>query len=96
MCRKVKLIKGLIADILTVSRARLDLFMGRSLPPLFETNFFPACGGYLRYFYGVWPMFCGRTFWGVGLNRSNTEIVGLNPTQGADVFPLLSVLCCPV
>jgi hypothetical protein len=28
--------------------------------------------------------------------RSNTGIVGLNPTRGMDVCPRFSVLCCPV
>jgi hypothetical protein len=27
--------------------------------------------------------------------RSNTGIVGSNPTQGMDVCPRFSVLCCP-
>jgi hypothetical protein len=34
------------------------------------------------------------TVWGVGLDRSDTGIVGSNPTQGTDdVYPRLSVLC---
>jgi hypothetical protein len=28
--------------------------------------------------------------------RSNTGIVGSNPTRGMDVCPRFSVLCCPV
>jgi hypothetical protein len=28
--------------------------------------------------------------------RSNTEIMGSNPTRGMDVCPHFSVLCCPV
>jgi hypothetical protein len=38
----------------------------------------------------------GRAVWGVGLGRLVAEIVGSNPTQGMDVCPRLSVLCCPV
>jgi len=29
-------------------------------------------------------------------DRSNAEIVGLNPARGLDVCPRFSVLCCPV
>jgi hypothetical protein len=37
-----------------------------------------------------------RMVWGVGLDRSDTEVVGSNLVQGKDVCSLLSVLCCPV
>jgi hypothetical protein len=30
------------------------------------------------------------------LGRSNTGIAGSNPARGMDVYPLLSVFCCPV
>jgi hypothetical protein len=38
----------------------------------------------------------GRAVWDVGLGRLVAGIVGSNPTQGTDVCPRLSVLCCPV
>jgi hypothetical protein len=38
----------------------------------------------------------GHAVWGVGLGRLVAGIVGSNPTQGMDVCPRLSVLCCPV
>jgi hypothetical protein len=38
----------------------------------------------------------GRAVWGVGLGQLVAGIVGLNPAQGMDVCPRLSVLCCPV
>jgi hypothetical protein len=46
----------------------------------------------------IWELACSNTTrsGGLGLDRSDTEIVGLNPAQGMDVRPRLSVLCCPV
>jgi hypothetical protein len=38
----------------------------------------------------------GRAVWGVGLGWLVAGIVGSNPTQGMDVCPRRSVLCCPV
>jgi hypothetical protein len=38
----------------------------------------------------------GRAVWCVGLGRLVAGIVGSNPAQGMDVYPRLSVLCCPV
>jgi hypothetical protein len=38
----------------------------------------------------------GCSVQGVGLGRLDTGIVGSNPTQGIDVCPYLSVLCCLV
>jgi hypothetical protein len=38
----------------------------------------------------------GCVVWGMGLDRSDTGLVGLNPAQGMDVCPCLSVLCCSV
>jgi hypothetical protein len=38
----------------------------------------------------------GREVSGAGLGRLVAGIVGSNPSQGMDVCPRLSVLCCPV
>jgi hypothetical protein len=38
----------------------------------------------------------GRAVWGVGVGRLVAGIVSLDPAQGTDVCPRLSVLCCPV
>jgi hypothetical protein len=35
-----------------------------------------------------------QAVWGIGLDRLDAEILGLNPTYSMDVC--LSVLCCPV
>jgi hypothetical protein len=40
--------------------------------------------------FSVWP------YPGVGLGRLVAGIVGSNLSQGMDVYPRLSVLCCPV
>jgi hypothetical protein len=40
--------------------------------------------------------YSGRAVWGVGLGRLVAGIVSSNPSQGMDVCPRLSVLCCPV
>jgi hypothetical protein len=38
----------------------------------------------------------GHAIEDMGLDRSDTGIVGSNPVQGMDVCQRLSVLCCPV
>jgi hypothetical protein len=38
----------------------------------------------------------GRVVWCEGIDLLDSEIVGLNPAQGIDVCPRLSVLYCPV
>jgi hypothetical protein len=38
----------------------------------------------------------GGAVYGVGLGRSVTGIVGLNPARGMDVRLCISVSCCPV
>jgi hypothetical protein len=52
--------------------------------------------GQIRFCEKVLAGLSGCAVWGVGLDRSDTGIVGSNPAQGMDVCPRLSVLCCPV
>lgn len=55
-----------------------------------------ACMWEMRHACKFWFESLNKTVWGVGLDRSDTEILGSNPTQGMDIRPYLSVLCCPV